>query len=389
MRAAAFFTAALELWHTPAAMLRRLPLVLGLASLGCSIDFDRYSAAAPDAAVAPPTDVVTPTDVVAPEDRPIAPVDTPPADRPIAPEDAPMPTGCPRPYVAVTVENITGSSQGGRVLRVPLNGAPPCAEARVAQPQPMAIHQIDNNDVVVGARDGVTLLDPETGRNLGTITYDTVYAGVLGIARYAPMSGVAGYVIALQSNTSSTPSTSVFYSHRGSTRLNAHSVLQSTRYVTSHPTDPTRYLAVREVSGTPVVDDVRVNLTSTTSDRWLNDSARLTTIQTVFDGRAWSAAVTSYSDGPPTSWVILPRMSDTPPVGVAYRRTVACNVPGCVRYLRATPVGEDEAVVLCDDGRDGPRKVVRTSGAAPGCVLVDGDALGAGTRISNLTLVTR
>lgn len=380
-------------------MVRRVSVALCVVALGCSIDFDRYRAVPPDGAVSALPDIPASTDAVAPADtpaapvdRPVAPVDTPLAqDVPAAPVDVPvMPSGCPRPYVAVTVENITGSSAGGRVLRIPLNGAEPCAEARVAQAQPMAVLQIDNGDVVVGARDGVTLLDPESGRNIGMIQYDTVYPGVLGIARFSPMQGVAGYVIALQSSGSSTPTASVFYSHRGSTRLNAHSVLQNTRYVTSHPTDPTRYLTVREVSGSTVIDDVPVNVMSTTVPRWLDGVAQLTSVQTVFDGRSWFAAATTYSDAPPSSYAILPRMSDTPPVGVAYRRTISCSVPGCVRYLRAAPLGDDNAVILCDDGRDGPRKVVR---ALPltgrDCVLLDAATLGGGTRVSNLTLVAR
>lgn len=376
---------------TPAAMsLRRGALFsVILLGLGCSIDFERYRATPYDGGATPidrpvaPTDnpVVNPTDTVAPAtDNPVAPT-----DRPVVPTDVVNPNPpCPRPFLAVTVENLRGGP--GQVLRIPLSGSAMCAPLSAVFQQPMGITQLGDGSLAVAARDGVALLDPDTGAQRGRVDFGEDQAGILGVMRWSP-AGASGYAVAFTWTGSSEPQTRSLVAYDGSNRVGPVMLPPNVRYVTSHPTQGERYLAVRDVAGMTVIDAVD-NTGATT--RWLDNVSFLQAAHTVFTtSQTYTAAVT-WSVSTMSSNAILTNATRPAPVPITYRQTVQCSVPGCTRFYRGVQVADDVAVVLCNDNGSGPLRLVRTRPVAGNdCQLLDGSTLGTSARMSDLTLVAR
>jgi len=196
----------------------------------------------------------------------------------------------------------------------------------------MGITQLADGSLAVAARDGAVLLDPDTGVQRARVDYEG-QAGVLGVMRWAP-AGAQGYAVAFTWTGSAEPQTRSLVAFDGSNRVGPVMLPSNVRYVTSHPTQTERYLAVRDIAGMSVIESVDGTGATT---RWLNDVSFLQAAHTVF-----------------------------------------------------VQIADDVAVVLCDNGGSGPMRLVRTRPVVSNdCELLDGSSLGVTARMSDLTLVTR
>lgn len=368
------------------ALLSMVPL-----AMGCSIDFDRYLMTPYDGGATPFDRPVAPTDnpVVSPTDAVVPTTDNPVVvnDRPVAPTDAVSPNPpCPRPYLAVTVENLRGGP--GQVLRIPLDRGTTCAPVSAIFQQPLGITQIDDGSLVAAAADGVALLDPDTGAQRGRVDLMETQPGVLGVARFSP-GGPQGYLVAYAWSGSATPQSRLIVNYYGAQRIAQVSTIPpNIRYITSHPTARDRYLAVRDVAGQTLISSVDAQGSNTT---WLEGVSSLGAAHTVFAPSATYTAAVAHSPTTMTSNAILTNATRPPPVPITYRQTVQCNVQGCTRFARGVQIAEDVAVVLCDNNGSGPMRLVRTrpTTASGDCLILDGATLGDGARMSDLTLVAR
>lgn len=368
---------------------RRVLLWMVPLAMGCSIDFDRYLVTPHDGGATPIDRPAAPTDnpVVNPTDTVVPPTDNPVVvnDRPMVTTDVVNPNPpCPRPYLAVTVENLRGGP--GQVLRIPLARGATCTPVSAIFQQPLGITQIDDGSLVVAAADGVALLDPDTGEQRGRVDLSETQAGVLGVARFSP-SGPQGYLVAYRWTGSSSPQTRLVVNYYGSNRIGQLTMPPNVRYITSHPTARDRYLAVRDVAGATLISSVDAQGSNA---NWLENVNFLDAAHTVFAPSATYTAAVAHSPTTMTSNAILTNATRAPPVPITYRQTVQCNVQGCTRFARGVQIADDVAVVLCDSNGSGPMRLVRTRPVVSNdCMILDGATLGADARMSDLTLVAR
>lgn len=372
--------------------------------VGCTIDFDRYHSATAtldagggsdtgatvDTGSPDPFDAQVTMDLPVPTDTPTPPVDapTPPVDTP-APVDRPVTPSCPLPHLAVTVENLSGGSGGGRLLRFQLDASyTRCADVTLPLGQPMALAFVPTRGLVIAGGDGVVTVDPVTGRitdmiALGESTYPLEVVPL-------QTGGDWGYLVAWRNPGSSNEEVQQVFRFGPAGRLSpdwsSAQVGQFNRGMARHPFDPTHYVVLRDgfptrdVTPSATSPHPRADLTGDTRDNLLRVH---TVVPSSGRGRmTWPVGYGIFVNNPTSTSI---------PVAYGNLETASCGGVSCMTYLRAAahPTADFEAFGLCEGATFSQRQIHRVGGGeSPSCLVFDASTLGAQWRVSNLTVVT-